>query len=146
MMHRIFVFKNLSWNNRNNIDQFYAFFDDFFNKFEFDAVLNIMLVFITSITFHFKKIYEIFIFKFFNLFVRSFVCLISFFTIFASFFFISRYVSIYRTLHIVIFTDVIDIWLSIRKCIFSNSARIRITNFFFIEKSLYVLESSNQFF
>ena len=40
----------------------------------------------TSTTFHFKIIYEITIFKFFNFFVRSFVFSTSLFTIFASFF------------------------------------------------------------
>ena len=110
------------------------FFWQFFNKFEFDAISNIMLVFITSMTLHFKKIYEIFIFKFTDFFVRNFVFLTSFFTIFASFFFIFRFVSIDRTLHIVIFIDVIDIWLSIKKLTFFNFVRIKISNFFFHQK------------
>ena len=100
----------------------------------------------TSITFRFKKNYQIFIYKFSDFFVRNFVFLTSSFTIFASFFSILRFVSIDRILHIVILTDVIDIWLSIEKFIFSNSVRIKITSFSLIKKSLDVFECSNQFF
>ena len=102
------------------------YFRRFFYEFEFDAIMNIILVFITSKTFHFKKIYEIIIFKFFDFFVRNFVFLTSFFTIFASLFFIFRFVSIDRILHIVIVTNVIDIWLSIKKIHFFYFAWIKI--------------------
>ena len=123
-----------------------CFFRRFFNEFEFDAVSSIMLVFMTSMTFHFKKIYEIFIFKFFDFFVRSFVFLTSFFTIFASFFSMFRFFSTDRTLHIVVFTDVIDIWLWIKKIIFSDFARIKFTNLSSVETNLCVFEFLNQFF
>ena len=117
----------------------FIFFRRFFNEFEFDAVLNIMFVFMTSMTFHFRKIYEIFIFKFFDFFVRNLVFLTLSFTIFASFFSIFRFVSTDRTLHIVIFIDVIDIWLLIKKLTFFDFVRIIITNFSFIEENLCVL-------
>ena len=123
-----------------------CFFRRFFNEFEFDAISNIMFVFMTSMTFHFKKIYEIFIFKRFNFFVRNFVSLTSFFTIFASFFFIFRFVSTNRILHIITFTDVINIWLSIKKFILSDFVRIKITIFFFIERNLCVFELFSQLF
>ena len=88
----------------------------------------------TSMTFHFRKIYEIFIFKFTDFFVRNFVFLISSFTIFASFFFIFRFVSINRVLYIVIFIDVIDIWLSIKKIYFFWLCSTQNHEFFFHQK------------
>ena len=179
MMHCNFVFKNLNWNNRNNIDQQsdregkkrdagYGFLGDFpfrmweekrmsfhfpsqrspcwsisfycrqfFNEFEFDAVSSIMFLVMTSMTFHFKKIYEIFVLRFFDFFVRNLVFLISFFTIFASFFFIFRFASIDRTLHIIIFTDVIDIWLSIKNKFFLTLFESK-SRAFFLSKKIFV--------
>ena len=129
MMHCMFIFWNLNWSNQNHINQ--KNFRQFFNKFELDAVTSIMFILMTSMTFHFRKIIEIIIFEFFDLFVRSFVFLTSFFIIFVSAFFISifRFVLTNRTLYIVIFIDIV-IWLFIKKFMFSDFARIKITNFF----------------
>ena len=78
--------------------------------------------------------------------MRSFVFLISFFTIFASFFLFFdsfRLIAFYTPSF---FIDVIDIWLSIKKFFFFYFARIKITNLFFIKKSFDVFKFSNQFF
>ena len=125
-MWTTFVFDNLCWCNRNNIDQLYFFFD-LLARAKKNALASIMFFLTTFKTIYFWNINEIIISKLFDFFAWNFVFTTSIFAIFTIFIFISIFVSIDRILHIVI---IFDVKVFVKNVNFYNSFWIEFSNLF----------------
>ena len=108
----------------------------FVNECESNAIANRMLFLTTFKTIYFWKINEIIIFKFFRFFARNFVFTTSIFAIFTIFIFISIFVSIDRTLHIIVIN--FDVKKFIKQILFLSFFESNSRDFSFFSRKIFV--------